>query len=75
MTLEELKNKRVIIVSKPLIFKLVDDLGEEVLQELLEDFEGDPRTDEEILECIKSNYYNDYDIQNCLDVKFKTTIC
>nr|DAW84423.1 MAG TPA: hypothetical protein [Caudoviricetes sp.] len=75
MTLEELKNKRVIIVSKPLIFKLVDDLGEEVLQELLEDFEGDPRTDEEILEYIKSNYYNDYDIQDCLDVKFETTIC
>lgn len=75
MTLEELKNKRVIITSKPLIFKLMDDLDDEILQELLEDFEGDPRTDEEILEYIKSNYYNDYDIQDCLDVKFETTIC
>lgn len=75
MTLEELKNRRVIITSKPLIFKLMDDLDDEILQELLEDFEGDPRTDEEILEYIKSNYYNDYDIQDCLDVKFETTIC
>lgn len=70
MTLEELKNKRVIITSEPLIFKLTDDLDDEILQEILEN----NQTEEEVLEYIKTAYYSNCDIQDCLDIEYKTII-
>lgn len=70
MKLKELKNKRVIITSKPLIFKLMDDLDDEILQEILED----NKTEEEVLWHIKNAYYSNCDIQDCLDIEYETII-
>lgn len=60
MTLEELKNTRVnITINHKVNFLLESDLGDDILQELLDIQECEEMTNEELLEYIRTEWYDD----------------
>lgn len=59
MTLDELKNKRIILaVSGKTSFSLDEDLSDETLQDILDTQEDNVFTDEELLDYIIDTYYD-----------------
>ena len=76
VTINELRNKKVIITMEPIVFNLEEDIGEDQLEEILKDIlEDNPEiSEEEVLNYFKDTFFNDYEIVDNLDLNFKVSI-